>query len=320
MLKFPALLILLLCFSAGALRAQGSPYSNFVKEANAALEQKQYLKAAEAFSAAFQSANWKGYIEHRYAAARAWSMAGVPDSAFYNLFRITEKAGFNEYALLTSEGDFVPLQKDPRWADLLVKVKANMPAMPEVQQDLETIYSEDQKYRLMADSVEGKHGRQSKEMQALWNIIAEKDSLNLLKVSAILDKYGWLGPKEVGNLGNSALFLVIQHSDLPVQEKYLPMMRDAVKAGKAQGSSLALLEDRVLMRQGKKQIYGSQIRRDKLTGNYAIFPIDDPQHVDARRASVGLGPLAEYVKTWGLSWNAEEAEKMEKQPFVESKN
>ncbi len=29
----------------------------------------------------------------------------------------------------------------------------------------------------------------------------------------------------------------------------------------------------------------------------------DPEHVDQRRAMVGLGPLAEYVEWWGIKWS-----------------
>ncbi len=44
-------------------------------------------------------------------------------------------------------------------------------------------------------------------------------------------------------------------------------MRKAVKNKKASASSLALLEDRVTLKQYKKQIYGSQIRRGE-SGKY----------------------------------------------------
>ena len=143
-------------------------------------------------------------------------------------------------------------------------------------------------------------------MQSHWKIITEKDSLNLIKVKAILDKYGWLGPDEISDQGNSTLFLVIQHSDQLTQEKYLPLMREAVKNGKAKGSSLALLEDRVALGQGKRQIYGSQIGRNQETKNYFVLPLDDPENVDKRRAEVGLGLLAEYVKRWDIKWDVEQ--------------
>jgi hypothetical protein len=41
------------------------------------------------------------------------------------------------------------------------------------------------------------------------------------------------------------LFLVIQHSDSTTQEKYLPLLKQAVKDNRAFGHDLALLEDRV---------------------------------------------------------------------------
>ena len=166
---------------------------------------------------------------------------------------------------------------------------------------LDSVYQEDQKYRRMIGGVEKEHGLNSKEMANLWKAINRVDSLNMIDVSKILDTYGWLGPEVVGRNGNLALFLVIQHANLDDQEKYLPLMREAVKDGRAEGSSLALLEDRVAMRKGRKQIYGSQIIRDE-NGNYQIAPIVDEVNVNSRRAEVGLEPLEDYVRPLGITY------------------
>lgn len=176
-------------------------------------------------------------------------------------------------------------------------------------QQLDSIYEDDQKYRMQIDEIEKKFGWESKEMKANWKIIHKKDSLNQIKVKTILDNNGWLGEDVVGEKGSSALFLVIQHSDLTTQEHYLPMMRDAVKDGKAAGSRLALLEDRVALRQGKKQIYGSQISRDAETKLYYVSPLVDPDNVDKRRAEVGLQPIANYVIEWQIKWDVEQYKK-----------
>lgn len=167
------------------------------------------------------------------------------------------------------------------------------------------ILDEDQKYRLRIDEVEKKHGRDAKEMRELWDTIRQKDAANLAQVKEILDQRGWVGPEVVGRRANGALFLVIQHSDPATQQKYLPMMREAVKNGKAAPSSLALLEDRVALGEGRWQVYGSQIGRDNATGKYFVRPLEDPDRVDERRASVGLGPLADYVKRWDITWDVE---------------
>ena len=53
-------------------------------------------------------------------------------------------------------------------------------------------------------------------------------------------------------------------------------MREAVKKGNAKANSLALLEDRVALRRGGKQIYGSQVTRDSETNEYYVLPLIDP--------------------------------------------
>jgi hypothetical protein len=171
---------------------------------------------------------------------------------------------------------------------------------------LDSIYTKDQKYRQMIDDVEANHGYESKEMKNLWKTISKNDSANLIQVTDILEKYGWLGADAVGEQGNATIFLVIQHADQKTQEKYLPIMRQAVKNGKAKGSELALLEDRVAIRQGKKQIYGTQISRNQQTGKYFVSPIEDEPNVNKRRAAVGLMPLEDYARHFNIEYKLPE--------------
>jgi hypothetical protein len=171
-----------------------------------------------------------------------------------------------------------------------------------LQAELRAMLEEDQKYRSQIDHVEKAYGGNSPQMRDLWKTIDQKDVENQAKVKAILDHRRWLGPDVVGNDGNSALFLVIQHADLKTQEKYLPMLREAVKEKKARGSQLAL-------REGRHQTYGSQLRSNPKTGKYYVRPLDDPDNVDSRRAAVGLQPLAQYVKHWNIAWDVAEYKK-----------
>jgi hypothetical protein len=159
---------------------------------------------------------------------------------------------------------------------------------------LDSIYQEDQKYRIQLDEIEKEFGGESDEVESLWKIINEKDSLNQIVVKNILDENGWPGVDVVGENGNTTIFLVIQHSDLATQEKYLPMMRQAVKEGNAFAKDFAYLEDRVALRKGGKQIYGTQVELDKETGEYYAPSLIDPENVDKRRAEVGLFPLEVY--------------------------
>ncbi len=136
-------------------------------------------------------------------------------------------------------------------------------------------------------------------------MVMKMDSINQMEVIQILEKYGWLSQDFVGKKASAAIFLVIQHADLSIQEKYLPVMRQAVKNGAARIEDLALLEDRVLMRQGKRQIYGSQVVKDS-KGNWIVHPIEDPVNVDKRRLAIGLLPIADYLMRMGVTWDLEE--------------
>jgi len=179
----------------------------------------------------------------------------------------------------------------------------------DLEKQLDSIYSDDQKYRLQLNDIEKKYGAGSKELKECWQIIREKDSVNIIKVRAIIDQYGWPSGDIIGKKGSKTLFLVIQHADIETQEKYLPIMREAVKNGNAAASQLALLEDRVALRRNKKQIYGSQIGKDPDTKLYYVRPLEDPDHVNERRASVGLEKLEKYIKYWDLKWDAEQYKK-----------
>ena len=170
---------------------------------------------------------------------------------------------------------------------------------------LDSIYTEDQKYRLQLDSIENKHGWKSKEIQDVWQLIKLSDSSNLVSVDAILQEHGWLGRRQVGEKGSSALFLVIQHADIETKEKYLPLLQKVVEQGDANGSNLALLTDRIALSRGRKQIYGSQLEQDPKSQTYVLSPLEDPDHVDERRAKMDMEPIADYLQAWDIVWDVE---------------
>jgi hypothetical protein len=183
----------------------------------------------------------------------------------------------------------------------------------DVIDQLVIIDNDDLKYRIQVQELGEKYGLFSKEVDAVWLLMNKTDSINQVKVKTILDKYGWLGISKIGNQCSSTLYRVIQHSDLNTQEKYLPLIREAVKNKEAKPRDLATLEDRVALRQGKKQIYGTQIGQDKKSLKYYVSPLEDPDNVDKRRAQVELEPLSKvlesYFETWHLKWDVEQYKK-----------
>ena len=312
-----ALLVLLSQLARGQMAKE---YTGYIQQAEAAYDAKHYTESAEAYTKAFAANGGKGTMNDRYNAGCTWSLAGNADSAFFQLERIATKAGYMDLGHLTIDPDLQSLHADKRWEPLVNMVKANKDKAEAgldkvLVAELDSIIQDDQQGRMESEGLEKKYGYDSKEVKELWKSINEKDSINLIKVCRILDTRGWLGPDVVGQQGSQALFLVIQHADTKTQQKYLPMMREAVKNGKAQASALALLEDRVALREGRRQIYGSQVAMDK--GTYYLSPLEDPDNVDKRRAAVGLGPLAEYVQHWNMKWDVEAYKKQ--LPEIEQK-
>lgn len=147
-------------------------------------------------------------------------------------------------------------------------------------------------------------------IDSLLSIMRKKDHENLATARAIISKYGWLGPQKVGMNASQGLFLIIQHADLKTQEQYLPIIRIAEKRGELQSSNLAILEDRILMRKGIKQIYGSQGFSDQSTGKKYIYPIADPDQLDKQRKSMGLVSMHDYAKAMNIEWDLEDYKKM----------
>jgi hypothetical protein len=318
------ILILSTVLSCSNLFAQDQDvYMAKVEKAWSLYNQEEYLKSAMMYSEAFIALNNKGTIDDRYNAACSWALANQPDSSFVQLLKIGKSGKFINLGHITTDTDLASLHTDIRWDEVVSLVKENkQKAEANLDQHLvsllDSIYTEDQLYRSKSRDVREQYGRDSEEMRSLWDTIQEKDALNLILVKKILDEQGWLGTDVVGYQGNSTLFLVIQHSNLETQEQYLPMMREAVEKGNAQGSSLALLEDRVALRKGELQIYGSQIGIDQ-DGGYYISPMIDPDNVNDRRATVGLGTIEVYIQNWDMTWDVE-AYKKKMPEYIEREN
>lgn len=140
-------------------------------------------------------------------------------------------------------------------------------------------------------------GAMSQEQAVEYALQMERtDSTNLVTVKRILDTYGW--PSGLSEDANNAIFLVIDHSDLETMNKYLGVFQDAASRGILPMQDLVTLEDRILMDSGKPQFYGTQSRQISKNGKSQIYiwPVDNPDSLNERRASVGLSTIEEYLE------------------------
>jgi hypothetical protein len=124
----------------------------------------------------------------------------------------------------------------------------------------------------------------------------EIDSRNTARMKSIIKEYGWPGPGLVGWDGTEAAFILVQHADHSFQKELLPLMQKEYRAGDLSGPNYALFIDRVLVEDGRPQVYGSRAKHfdQWKMGEPVLYPIEDEANVDKRRAEVGLSSLAEY--------------------------
>jgi hypothetical protein len=125
-------------------------------------------------------------------------------------------------------------------------------------------------------------------------LVVDRD--NTARLRTLVLEVGWIAPDRFGETTAREAWLIVQHSG------DLPLMLAALEGldRERQGSSYALLFDRIQTTLGRPQRFGSQLTAGP-DGQLALSPIEDPDNVDARRAAVGLEPLSAYLSRFGLT-------------------
>jgi hypothetical protein len=126
--------------------------------------------------------------------------------------------------------------------------------------------------------------------------MAEVHRRNARELEAVIEARGWPGKSLAGDDGARAAWLILQHAigDPELQRRCLPLLREAVARGEMEPAHAAYLEDRICFFERRPQPYGTQFDWDE-EGRMSPWTVEDPEGVDERRRSVGLGPLAERV-------------------------
>jgi hypothetical protein len=126
------------------------------------------------------------------------------------------------------------------------------------------------------------------------------DSQNLIIVTNYLDKKGWPAKYDIGFIGQRAIGMVIQHSSLNIQEKYYPSLISAYNRDSFLFENLALLEDRINMRNHRYQYYGTQV----VYFNHKLvpYPVMNIDSIEIYRNKLGrFMPFEKYLKFLGAN-------------------
>ena len=166
-----------------------------------------------------------------------------------------------------------------------------------LRNELLSIYKSDQDRPISLDD---------KDFLMKWKKQNFIDSINLIRISKIMDSIGYPGKSLVGDTAYLAAFYVIQHSDLKSQEYYLPIIRKAADLNEIEWKYLAMMIDRIKVGKNEKQIYGTQLHgiidpnTGSITDKAEFYPIEDERNVNIMRQKVGLSTIEAYAKEMGI--------------------
>lgn len=176
---------------------------------------------------------------------------------------------------------------------LIDREDINRPNLNEAyMSELKTMCDEDQRLRKQLLKDDGGSDK-------LWQEINATDSLHIVRLQELIAQYGFPTYNNVGHQGVNDAALIAQHADPDFLHCFLEQATPAAAEGDFDLTWIAMMTDRDLVCQGKPQLYGTQLlTRDGIT---AFEPIEDIERLDERRASMGLGPIADYMKLYGMT-------------------
>ncbi len=126
----------------------------------------------------------------------------------------------------------------------------------------------------------------------------EVDARVTARLKDIVATKGWPTIALVGAQASQAAAVMLTHSaESKWQAALLPQLRKLVAEDRIFGSDIAGLTDRILVSQGKSQVFGTQFK--ERNGRMVMLPVIDPKHLERRRAQYLLPPMPEYRKTLG---------------------
>lgn len=136
---------------------------------------------------------------------------------------------------------------------------------------------------------------------------------NAVKLREAIGLYGFPVLSNAGSKGVELSWMIIQHSiSLPdFQRECLIQMRLAAAADDYPKELLTYTDDCISFFEGRPQLYGTYF--DWQDGELKPAAIEDPDHLDARRASFGLPPMAETLAKFVLSKPPKDLEKKKKE-------
>lgn len=143
----------------------------------------------------------------------------------------------------------------------------------------------------------------------IYHQMAKSDIENQKSLKKIFERKEWVGLKEVGNDGDQAAWLIVQHADndLVFQEFCLKLIEKAIIKDNTRLISYPYLIDRILINKDLKQIYGTQFEEVIINGKKKLKAksLENENFVDKYRNCFGLESISDYLQYASKRYNLE---------------
>jgi hypothetical protein len=263
-----------------ALPAGAQTFKELFDQGAAAYGLSDWPRCSELFGSAGKAASSDGQAARAFFAAAACSAAAGQKEAAFGYLDKAAARGHDDLERATDNPQVQALHEDPRWKAFLQGVEARHAEREKKNNaELTRIYEADQADR---------DGSLSALEKADWTAIGARDQARQERVQRIVAEGG---ARSADDYFHAAM--VFQHGD--TEEKIAKAHELSLKAVEldSEYSSARWLaaasKDRLLMRQGKPQLYGTQFK--KVGGKWILYEVD-PSVTDDERAKWNCPPLA----------------------------
>lgn len=179
-----------------------------------------------------------------------------------------------------------------------VDLKRVKPQNESLQIELIKMYINDQYVRsnLMTELIEKYDFTKPEVIIDSFGMSTDETNTNRLK--EIIEEFGFPTKALVGKDAMDGVFIIIQHSiDIEWQKSQLLYIENAVKNRDMDEQDYAYLYDRIKMRAGEPQLYGTQFEKvDRIKKTLELADTADLENLDQRRREIGLMPIAMYKR------------------------
>lgn len=126
--------------------------------------------------------------------------------------------------------------------------------------------------------------------------ILDVQQKNLVYLTGLLKEVGWLDADRFGAKTAVQAVIMAKHThDLRLMMTLLPYAEHDLKDS-GEGQTYAVLYDASQLELGRKQLYGTQVAKDKNDGHFFVLPMQESKaQVNVRLAKMKLPSLDEYL-------------------------